>query len=461
MTHWKILASLVAALCIAGAAQAQTYTLSEPSFVDSYYQIKLSMTLAGTLKLQQEGREIPLKESATATHEYVERPLEAGPENTAVKSARIYKDAKVSIVVDADKLQRKLRSDRYFLMARREQNRDGVLSYCPNGLLSREELDVVDHFDTLALTGLLPAKEVALGDTWKLGNLTAQVLCHFQGLSEHTLVAKLERVQNGVATVSVSGSATGIDLGASVNSSVKATFQFDTKLGCLTSLEWIQKDDRGAGPVSPASSLEMTIKLARAAVDPVSELSDVLLVPVRDVEPGRNWIDLVFKDAKDRFELVHSRDWQLVGRTDDHVVLRLMDRGDFVAQVTIAPWKKAETGSHLSPDEVKSIVANSPGWTQDTLIKAEEIKLPSGQWAYLVAGEGDLDGMRAVQYIYLVAGPGGDQAVLTFTMTPAQTQKLGSRDLEFVHGFTLPGAAREGPQSRATIDRRQTIARSQ
>ncbi len=150
--------------------------------------------------------------------------------------------------------------------------------------------------------------------------------------------------------------------------------------------------------------------------------------------------DLLFKDVKNRFELRHAREWQIVGRGDAHTVLRLMDRGEFVAQVSIAPWKKAEAGKHLSAEDVKGIAANSPGWTQETLIKAEEIKLPSDQWAYLVAGEGDLDGVRAVQYFYAVAAPNGDQALLTFTMTPAQTQKLGSRDLEFVHGFLLPGS---------------------
>ena len=47
----------------------------------------------------------------------------------------------------------------------------------------------------------------------------------------------------------------------------------------------------------------------------------------------------------------------------------------------VAPWQKAEPGQHLSPEEVKSVVANSPGWAQDTLIKAEEVKLPTKQWA--------------------------------------------------------------------------------
>jgi hypothetical protein len=60
--------------------------------------------------------------------------------------------------------------------------------------------------------------------------------------------------------------------------------------------------------------------------------------------------------------------------------------------------------------------------------------------------------VRAVQYVYLVAGPGGDQAVLTFTMTPAQTRKLGSRDLEFVRGLLLPGAPREGAEIKGGTD---------
>jgi len=439
MAHWRTLTSLVVAVILASAAQAQTYSLREAPLVDSYHHVQLSMALTGTLKLQQEGRELFLKESATATHDFVERVLEGGAESTAGKAARVYKDAKVSIVVDADKQERTLRPERTFLMTQREPGSNGALTYCPKGPLTREELDVTDHFDTLAATGLLPAQEVAVGETWKLGNVSAQALCHLQGLSEHTLMAKLERVQNEVATFTVNGTATGIDLGAAVTATIKATCLFDTKKRCLVAVEWIQKDERGSGPVSPASALEMTIKLARTPIDPVNELSDVLLVPVRDIEPARDLTDLFFKDAKDRFELVHTRDWQLVGRSEEHVVLRLMDRGEFVAQASIAPWKKAEPGKHLSPEEVKSVVANSPGWAQDTLIKAEEVKLPSGQWAYLVAGEGDLDGVRAVQYFYLVAGPGGDQAILTFTMTPAQTQKLGSRDLEFVHGFMLPG----------------------
>src|SRR5262249_7729499 len=148
--------------------------------------------------------------------------------------------------------------------------------------------------------------------------------------------------------------------------------------------------------------------------------------------------DLQFKDTSGRFELVHARDWQLVAHTDQHTVLRLMDRGELVAQVAIAPWQKAAAGQHQPEAQFKATIEMSPGWEQDKLLKEPEVvDLHNGLWTYLVAAEGDLNGVRVLQYFYLVAGPQGDQVVLTFTMTSAQAQKLGSRDLELVRGLSL------------------------
>jgi len=229
MADWRTLASLVVALGSTGTVQAQTLTLAEPPVKDSYSHVHMSMALTGTLKLHQDGREIPLKETATATHDFVERLLEEGVEGTAGKAARVYKTAKVSITVDTEKLERALSPEHSFVVAQRELGQDRVLTYCPKGQFTREELDVTDHFDTLAIIGLLPARSVAVGETWKMGNVTTQALCGLQALSEQTLSGKLERVQGEVATFTVSGTVTGIDLGAAVNATVKATCLFDTK----------------------------------------------------------------------------------------------------------------------------------------------------------------------------------------------------------------------------------------
>jgi hypothetical protein len=437
MTRWRILATSAVVLFFTSTAHGQTYLLSEPNVPDCYERVELSMSLSGKLKLDQGGKDVALEETAVATHDFVERIVEIGAEGAATKAARLYKTANVDIQVDKDKLNRQLRPERMFVVAQRD--RDGLLSYCPQGPLTREEIDAVDHFDTFAISGLLPQKAVEVGQSWTPAAGAVQALCHFQGLSDNKLVCTLAGVKDDRATITVAGSAAGIDLGATVSATVQASCRFDLKSQRVVEVQWKQKDERAAGPVSPASELEIMVRVVRTTVDPVNELSDVALVPIPKGAPPREMTDLDCKDGDGRYTLRLGRDWQFVAKTKDHAVWRLMDRGEFIAQASVAIWKKAEAGKHLTPDEIKSIVANAPGWEQETLIKAGEVTLPSGQWAYLVAGEGDLDGVRAVQYFYVVAGPDGDQAMLTFTATPAQSQKLGTRDLEFVHGFQLPG----------------------
>jgi hypothetical protein len=439
MKRW--LAILVLLATWAGGASAQTYSLAEAALPDSHFDVRLSMTLSGELKVQQDDKLVSLKTGATANHAYVERLLQAGADGLAGRAARVYKEARVVLTVDQDKLEHGLRPERTLLVA--ERDHDQLLTYCPRGPLTREELDVIDHFDTLALPALLPGKEVAVGDTWKLSTAAAQALCHLQGLSEHTLSGKLEGVKEGTAVVSFSGTAAGIDQGASVKTTVKGTGCFDLKQKRLVRVHWEQTDEREAGPVNPASVLTVTTDVQRTPVEPPNELSNVALAtwPVPDGAPKQEMTDLYLKNDRGRFELQYARDWQPVANTGEHLVLRLMDRGEFVAQVSIAARKKAEPGKHLPEAEFKSLVAMSPGWEQDKLLKEpEEVALHNGVWAYLVAAEGDLDGVRVVQYFYLLAGPEGDQLTVTFTMTAAQAQKLGSRDLELVRGVMLPGA---------------------
>lgn len=435
MSRWQILATCIAVLAVAGQAPAQSYALVEPPLPDSHYRIQLSMSLHGELKIQQEGKTVGLKTTVSATHDYLERLLEAG---TVTRSARVYQNASVAMTVDQDKLQRQLRPEHTFIVAQRSA--DQTFVYCPRGPLTREELDVTDHFNTLAVTGLLPGKDLPVGSTWKVSNATVQALCHLQGLTEHTLTGKLDQVKDDGAVFTITGTANGIDEGASVKATVQALCRFDLKQRRLTEVLWEQTDEREAGPISPASSIKVVTKMQRTPVAAPNELSDIALLtwPVPKGEPARAMTNLAFKDGKGRFELLYGRDWNLVSHTDDHVVLRLMNHGEFVAQAVVAPWKKAEAGKHMPEDEFKALVATAPGWEQDKMLRpGEVVPLFSDHWGYLVAAEGDLDNVRVVQYFYLVAGPDGGQAIVTFTMTPGQVQKLGSQDLELVRGMSM------------------------
>ncbi len=342
------------------------------------------------------------------------------------------------ISVGGDKSERKLRPKRTLIVAQRSN--DQPLVYAPAGPLTREELELVgEHFDTLALTGLLPGKAVAKGDTWTIKNSTAQALCNFEGLTNQDLACKLVDFDAKKATVTVTGKAAGIDLGAQVKLTIDATYTFDLTAKRLVALTWNQKDEREQGPANPASKVAVETTVERKPIEQPKSLSDVALISVPPgFNPPKELTHVEYRDPNSRFEIIFGREWQTVGQTDDHLILRLMERGDFVAQVTITPWTLAEKGKHLSPDEFKDAMASTPGWEPAEELQAGEVPAGDNKWAYRISAQGKMDDVTVVQNFYLVAGPNGEQTVLAFTMTPKQVERLGARDLSLVGSLEYP-----------------------
>ncbi len=339
MATWRTLLSLTVALGVTTAARAQTCTLTETPAAGTCTRNQLAMKLTGVLKVQQEGKTLELKQTADANHDYLERIL-AVEGGVAHRAARHYQTARVVITVNGQRVENTLRSDRAALLVA-QRHRDQVFAYCPKDHLTRDELHVTEHFDTLSLPGLLPQREVKVGDTWKVANATVQALCNFEGLTTQTLTGKLETVQGTAAHVSVTGTAAGIDLGAEVKVSITAGLVYDLTAKRITKVEWKQSDARTQGPVSPAGMVELVISLNRVGTDTPAELNDYAIVPVPPGPlPPEDMKLLVYADPRGRYDILHTREWQLVGRTDEHLVLRLMDRGEFVAQVTVAPGKR-------------------------------------------------------------------------------------------------------------------------
>jgi hypothetical protein len=429
--------AVVLVLTAIPSAFAQTYSLAEPVHTGDCFHVRLEMTLKGQLHIQKDGTSSSLPLEAVGSHDLDERILAVGAAGLPEKSARRYQSAKVIIKVASERTERTLRPERSLLVA--QHTKDQAIVYCPAGGLRRNELELTsEHFDTLAISGVLPGKDVQVGDTWKLTNSVAQALCNFEGLSEQTLTGKLESVKDGTAVISVSGTAAGIDDGAMVKLSVEATGRFDVTAKRLVALEWKQKDERQQGPVSPASTVETTTKVERKTIDQPDSLSDVALVSVPDKEPPSAMLNLECADSKGRFELMHPREWQPVSHTAEHLVLRLVERGDFIAQATITPWKSAAKGEHLSPEAFKEAMNATPGWEPERELQANEVPMEGdGHWCYRVSVQGQLDGVAVVQNFYLVAAPGGEQVVVAVTMTPKQADKLGARDLTLVSSLVI------------------------
>jgi hypothetical protein len=431
---------LALVLAAAQAAKAQNYTLAEKPQGGECFHYHMVMNLGGDMRVVKGSKPAALKLTATATHDFAERLLVVDSHGQIQKTARAYDVARADISLDQSRSQRQLRPERRLLVA--QQYKGTPMTYCPMGPLTPEEYELTSgHFDTLTITGLLPGRPVAIGDTWKVPNDAVQAICTFEGLTFQDLKCVLEKVQNDSAHVAVTGSASGIDQGAQVKLTIRASYQFDLKSSRLSTLEWKQKDERDQGPASPATSVESSTQVSRALIAQPPALSDVGLICVPEgFEPPVSMTQLAYHhDGKMTFDLVYPRDWQVVGQNPEHVVLRLLDRGDFVAQVTISPWTSARPGEHMSPEAFREAMAKTPGWEQGEVVEDGELPPENGGYVYRFSAPGMMDKMKVVQNFYLVAGPLGEQVVLAFTMTAAQAEKLGTRDLAVVRGLSFPG----------------------
>jgi len=406
------------------------------------------MKLTGEMRINRDGKSVPLKLTAAAMHEFPERVLIVGKNNLPQKSARIYESAKAEITTGDNRSQRSLRPERKLIVA--QWHKDQFICYSPTGALLRDELELVgEHFDTLSVTGLLPEKEIAVGADWKVSNATAQGLCGFDGLVSQDLTCKLEDVQDNVARISIKGSASGVCTGAMAKLTITGTARFDLTQKRLVAVDWNQKEERGLSPVSPATSSDVTITLKRKQIEPPTALGDVALVsvPLGPELPAASFTQIYYCDPKQRFDLVHGREWQMVGQTSEHTILRLMNRGEFVAQVTITPWHPAKPGEHMPEKDFEEAMTETPGWEQEQVLQSGEVTAEKGRWVYRLSSLGTLDDMKVMQNFYIVAAPSGEQIVLAFTMKQAQAEQLGTRDLSLVGSIDFPASRKESKKA--------------
>lgn len=442
MSVWRVLGTMGWLLAVVPAGWTQTCTLAETPKPGECFKIQLDLKLTGEMRIQKDGKTAPLKLEAVASHGYPERILSVSSQGFVQKTARIYETAKATITVGDDHSERSLRADRRLFVSQFYQ--DQSLAYSPSGPLTRDELALTaDQFNTTVVTGVLPGKPTAVGDTWKVPASVVQALCNFEGLTEHHLEGKLESVKDDMATFRLSGTAAGIDTGAIARLKIEATGRFDLKAKRLVALEWKQKDERDQGPVSPATVVESTTTLKREAIEQPAALSDVALVSVpQEWTPPAPMTQLDYRDPQNRYSMLYPRQWHITAQVKEQVVLRCMDRGDFVAQVTLTPWQKADKGKHMTDEEFKQAMNSMAGWQAEKALQSGEVPAEHGRWVYRYSASGQLGGVAAVQNCYLIATPEGEQMIVVFTMTPKQVDKLGARDLSLIGSLEIPASAK-------------------
>jgi hypothetical protein len=445
MLTCRCFTTVLASLLFANSLWAQGVALTEAPLAQSCVRNELTLELKGTQTVKQNGKDIIYPVKVLARHEYMERYLDVnGP--VSDKAARYYTSADSIIYFNNDEGSKRTLPDIHRFMVAQRIN-DQIVRFNPNGKqLTREEIDLTDHFDTLAVSGLVPGKVIEVGKSWKIPNHVIAALCDLGGVNAQKVEGTLVSIKGSVAHVQLVGDVQGIDMGAQVSMLINSRLEFDTGVHRITYVEWRQKDDRQQGPISPAMSADVTIKLRRIPIKTPFQLNENALVPIPDAKtPPSHLTSISHQDARKRYTLQYARDWYVTSpEKNPQLVMRLMERGKLIAQVTITPWTKVDPKGVMTKEQFADEMAKTPSWSVEQKDNPEELKPSKSQHkVYRAAASGELDGVKTWQCFYLIVSPQGEQVIMTFATAPQDVQRLGARDLELVRELVVSETAEE------------------
>lgn len=442
MLSRRWLAGVLAGLLAANTLSAQGVNLTEAPLGQRCVRNELTMEFDGKITVKQEGKDVVFPHKANAKHVFVERYLEVNG-TVADRAARLYETAERTIRFNNDEASTaSLRPARRFLATQRVK--DLTVSFPPEGRLTRDEADLTEHFDTLAVPGIVPGKTIEVGKSWPLANHVIAALCGLDGLSSHNVEGTLDAVKGSIAHARLIGKVEGIDKGAKVTLLVNGRMEFDSSTQNIAYVEWKQTESRQQSPISPAIEANVMIRLKREQIKEPTDLNNNAIVPIPTAKaPPGDLTAIDHHDAHKRFTLHYPRDWHVTSpEGNSQLVMRLMERGEFIAQVTVSPWKKTDVKMVMALNDFSDLMARTPGWEEDKLQERKHLQETAKHHhtVYRVVASGELDSVKTWQYFYLVVGQNGEQCIVTFSVVPQHVQRLGVRDMELVRDLVLlPG----------------------
>ncbi len=440
---------LILSTASSGSAIAkETHTLRSQRDRDAQDRVEVTLEVGGQLKVADardpEGTKgTPLKISAEANLTYDEKSLGTikGSEPT-LRSIRFYDRAEATIRVADEPARSVLRDPRRLIGV--EVTGVKATLYSPTGLLTREELDLVAApGNSLVLDRLLPEKPVAVGDMWKHPNDLLAVLCGLDALRVNEVQSALIEVTDGVARLEMAGRVEGEVYGLASAIEIKAKYRFDLKAKRIVWLGMALKEVRRAGVAAPGldvvARLQMKIstgqnssRLTAAALQGVALEPRTELEQLAYVAPGRGW------------QFAHDRRWLVISETDDSVVLRMIDRGEYVAQCNVAE-SAARDGKSLPTlaefqDDIRAGLAKNFG----KFLRASEFDRETGERMYRVEVAGEAGEMPIQWIYYLLGNTQGRRVVVAFTIKADQLERFEDVDRTVVSTLYLntPSVAR-------------------
>jgi len=329
--------------------------------------------------------------------------------------------------------------------------------HCPGEPLRREELDLIDTpANPIMLDDMLPPEAVAVGDKWKIPDPAVAQLLGLEAVSWTDIESVLGEVANGVAEISSAGAVSGAVGGVSTEIELKAKYKFDIAHKRISYFALLIKEKRAIGHIGPG--LDTVCKLLMV-ISPLAESSHLTTEVVDRVahQTPPAVVPLRYTAVSGQFRFDYEPRWYVTGDDTKLAILRLLDRGELVAQCNVSALP-ANTKSTPTLEEFQRDIERSLGASFGQFVSASQDTTEKGYRVLRVVAQGTVSQLPIEWIYYLIRDEQGRSVSLAFTFEQELAERFAGADRLIVNQLKIldgpsPTAAREKSPTAPTSQR--------
>ncbi|MCL2303825.1 MAG: hypothetical protein FWC43_00615 [Planctomycetaceae bacterium] len=417
----------------------ELYDLTSRRTVGSTDMVEVLLEVAGsTQQVSPDGKETTGSLKVAAGFRYEERVLDfqAG-EKPVLKSLREYSLAKAKMELGKEPQTPSLDSNHKFVVCQINSKRASLFS--PQGPLKSEQLLLIEEIpgNTLCLDLLLPPKPVKIGDSWNIPNSAVLPFLNVDGITQQTLEATLLSVVDDLAMVQIVGDSQGAYLGTYSEMTVNAKYQFDLRAHRINWVGMLLEEKRSIGHVGPGLDVKARLQVQISPLDEPKNLTDESLQAFR-LNPNDAVLQLRYENGKGSWRFQHPRNWYIIQDEPGKTLLRMLDKGNLVAQCNIVAMPKIDPRrptllKQFADDLLKGLEKNSA-----KVIAAEESYNSATYHELRVILDGKVNGELPLRWVYfLLTDKNGYQTVVVFVIEAEQLSQFGDSDEKILDSFRM------------------------
>lgn len=407
-----------------------------------YAEVTVELEVGGTMRVRDQIEDAPqertLPMSVSAKLVYDEHRIAPASGAIPTRSVRYYKDASAVLKVETTGRTPKLSDDRRLVVA---ENPGGRLSFAAaGGLLSREELDLIDVAgDSLALDSLLPGRAVAADENWPADPNTMAAILSMDSVAAAEVQSTLDKFNHDFALVRLAGAVVGTTDGSATEMEVRGVYLFDRKLCRVTRFNLAVKEKRSIGAATPG--LDGVAKL-RINLKPIESSPHLLPGTVLPLLSKNNLQrdTLRLEPTKQGYRLQHDRRWFVTREGRESTVLRLVDRGDLLAQCTITSLPSKSAGRQTTLEEFERDIRFAMKDNFGELVSSRQWTNSFGNLCLEIVVRGTTEEVPVEWHYYLVAPVAGNRVSLAVTIQGELVSRVAGADRQLVNAVELLGA---------------------